>query len=90
MFYTEEDVTPAVNQATSIFGRNGVRRIGKNFEHSVTIATRELGKIWFGDVDRTALESNCKMLSERIGQTVYVFYRNDIFDFNSAVLFFNH
>jgi hypothetical protein len=88
MFYVEEDLFPAVNQAVSILGRNGVRRVGKDTEPSVSIATREFGKIWYGDVDRTTLDTACTMLSERLNQRVYLFNQDNEFNFDSARVFF--
>jgi hypothetical protein len=88
MFYTNEDLTPAVNQAVSMLGRNGVRRVGRDIEASVSIATREFGKIWYGDVDRTTVDTACTMLSERLNQRVYLFNHDNEFNFNSARVFF--
>jgi len=88
MFYTEEDLTPAVNQAVSILGRNGVRRVGKNIQPNVSVATRALGKIWYGDVDTTTLDTSCVLLSERLTQPVYLFYQDTDFDFDSTRVFF--
>jgi len=88
MFYTEEDLSTAANQAVNVFGRNGVYRVGKNIEASVSIATREFGKIWYGDMDRNTLDTACNMLSERLNQRVYLFNQDNEFNFNSARVFF--
>jgi hypothetical protein len=88
MFYTEEDLSQVVNQAVSIFGRNGIRKVGKNIEFSTAIATRELGKIWYGDIDRNTLDTACVMLSTRLNQRVYLFTHDTEFNFEAARVFF--
>lgn len=88
MFYVEEDLTPVVNHATNLFGRNGARRFGKNVEAGVSIATREFGKIWYGDADKNTLDVACTALSERLNQRVYLFYQDTEFNFESARVFF--
>jgi hypothetical protein len=88
MFYVEEDLTPAVNHAINLFGRNGARRFGKDIEAGVSVATREFGKIWYGDADKNTLEVACTALSERLNQRVYLFYQDTEFNFESARVFF--
>lgn len=92
MFYTDEDVTPSVKMAEEIFGKNGNMIPGRNVINNAAIATREFGKLWYGDIDLFDgnFEQKATDLSQRIGQTVYVFDmdRNN-FDYNNALHTFN-
>jgi len=75
MFYTDEDVTPAVQVATELFGRVGnMLPEGKFATRNVIIGTREFGKLWYGDVEGTVDYVNelCEILSKRINQQVLV------------------
>jgi hypothetical protein len=85
MFYTQEDVQPAVDAAVRIFGRNGSYVFNGNVKN-VVIATREFGKIWNGDVDVSILEDKCSQLARQIGNTVYLFegFYTDNLDFTQA------
>jgi hypothetical protein len=88
MFYTQEDVQPAVDAAVRIFGKNGSYVFDGNVKN-VVIATREFGKIWNGDVDVNSVENKCTQLARQIGNTVYLlegFYA-DNFDFSKAYQF---
>lgn len=88
MFYTDEDVTPSVKLAEEIFGKNGNMLTGRNVINNAAIATREFGKLWYGDIDLFSgnFEQNALELSRRIGQTIYVFDidRNN-FNYSSAL-----
>ena len=74
MFYTAEDIQPAVQVATELFGPVGNMIYGKNVTKNVLIGTREFGKIWYGDVegDVEFITGLCSVLSQRIGQTAMV------------------
>ena len=74
MFYTAEDIQPAVQVATELFGSVGIMMEGKNVTKNVLIGTREFGKIWYGDVDGDIdfINGLCGVLSQRIGQTAMV------------------
>ena len=75
MFYTEEDVTPAVQVATELFGPVGNMLEGGRFvTQNVIIGTREFGKLWYGDVEGTVDYVNelCEILSKRINQQVSI------------------
>ena len=89
MFYVEEDVLPAVKTATELFGQVGNFAEGKNVARNVSIATRQFGKIWYGDVDATAAEiaTKCKDIAQRINQTVYMFNSGNEFEYNTAAKF---
>ena len=71
MFYTAEDIQPAVQVATELFGSVGTMMEGKNVTKNVLIGTREFGKIWYGDVDGDVdfINGLCGVLSQRIGFT---------------------
>jgi len=74
MFYSAEDVQPAVQVAVELFGPVGNMMEGKNVSKNVLIGTREFGKIWYGDIDGDLdfVNSRCSVLSQRIGQTATV------------------
>lgn len=75
MFYTEEDVTPAVQVATELFGPVGnMLEAGRFVTQNVIIGTREFGKLWYGDVEGTVDYVNelCEILSKRINQQVSI------------------
>ncbi len=93
MFYSEEDVQPAVALATKIFGlpeqyytwSDGPSML------NVVIMTRKFGKIWSGDLllEKDAgqasviLQKNLDILSDSIGQPVYL--TDGDFDFTLAI-----
>lgn len=81
MFYTAEDVNPAVAAATEVFGKVGSMLEGKNVLYNITIATREYGKLWYGDLEMSTeeLHNKCKTLGQKIGQKVY-FLKDGQFD----------
>jgi hypothetical protein len=89
MFYENDDIQPAVNVATEMFGNVGRMLYGKNVLYNVTLATREFGKIWYGDMDTIAMspQSQCSVLSQRINQTVYMFNNSNTFDYTTATKF---
>jgi hypothetical protein len=89
MFYVEEDILPAVKAATEIFGPAGQFAEGKNVMRNVFLATRQFGKIWYGDVDTatTELATKCKELAQKIDQTIYVFSSSNEFEYNTATKF---
>ena len=75
MFYTEEDVTPAVQIAVELFGPVGNMLQESRFvTRDVIIGTREFGKLWYGDVEGTVDYVNelCEILSKRINQQVSI------------------
>jgi hypothetical protein len=72
MFYTEEDIQPAVTAAVRIFGNNGTYVFGKNTVN-ITVATREFGKIWYGDVSATTVNAKCSQLARMINSNVFLF-----------------
>jgi len=75
MFYTEEDVEPAAQIATELFGKVGnVLPAGRFVTQNVIIGTNEFGKLWYGDVEGTTdfVNELCEVLSKRINQKVFV------------------
>lgn len=89
MFYDKDDVQPVVNIATEMFGVSGRMLYGKNVLYNVTLATKEFGKIWYGDMDTIAMspQTQCGVLSQRINQTVYMFDNSNTFDYTTALKF---
>lgn len=72
MFYTEEDVQPAVNEATKIFGEVGLMLYDTGHMKNQNIVTKEFGKLWYGDVDINTADAMCTALSKVIKKTVYM------------------
>jgi hypothetical protein len=89
MFYNEDDVQPVVTIANEMFGKSGRMLDGKNVLRNITLATREFGKIWYGDMDTIMMNpmDQCKVLSSRINQTVYMFDNSNTFDYTTATKF---
>lgn len=81
MFYTEDDVTPAVNEAVKIFGEVGLMHYDTGHMKNQNIVTKEFGKVWYGDVDINTADSMCVALSKAIGKTVYMLPQ-DSWEFN--------
>lgn len=91
MFYTEEDVLPSVKIAEEMFGKNGSMITGKNVITNAAIATKEFGKLWYGDIDLFDgnFEQKGAEFSRKIGQTVYVFGTDrSNFDYHNALHIF--
>jgi hypothetical protein len=51
MFWTEEDISPVVQVANSVFGPVGNMSMEPNTNYNVAIETARFGKIWYGDVE---------------------------------------
>jgi len=90
MFWQEDDVQPAVNSATKLFGKQNQYHHGINTLKNVTIYTAEYGKLWFGDVCLgEAMEGGFKdklrLLSKLINQRVCYNIGSGNFDFTDSV-----
>lgn len=89
MFYSEDDVQPAVNEAIKLFGPVGNMSMERNTMYNVSIATKEFGKLWYGDIDgarfnTTAIANALAALSKLMQQKVYIL--DDSFDFDKPLL----
>lgn len=86
MFWTADDVQPAVNEAVRLFGVQGRIGNGKVSERNISIATREYGKLWYGDIseDHLTFKNKLNELANSIKQTVYVL-SSDSYDFNDPL-----
>lgn len=78
MFYSEEDIQPAVTAAEKVFGVQGSMDYGKNVLYNVNIFTREFGKVWYGDVSAFDVSDKLKELSAMINTPVSLV--NDSFE----------
>tara|TARA_R110000868_G_scaffold100847_2_gene277349 strand:+ start:438 stop:677 length:240 start_codon:yes stop_codon:yes gene_type:complete len=78
MFFIEEDVAPAVQVATELFGPVGNMMEGKNVLKNITIGTFQFGKIWYGDIegDTDYILSLCSVLTQRTGYQSFVVGEN--------------
>ena len=70
MFYTAEDVQPAVNAAVKMFGPQGRMDTGKNVFYNASVFTKEYGKLWYGDISKDGVGEKLKMLSATINMNV--------------------
>jgi diphthamide synthase (EF-2-diphthine--ammonia ligase) len=78
----------AFNAAREVFGFEGrlisqsKSRYRENYpDHTVVfngnLCTKEIGKIWFGDIDVTLEKDKIDQLAKTIGMKVYVLYESD-------------
>lgn len=81
MFYTPEDIKPAVATATQMFGPVGnmIVYVGDtnkapHVHVNVTLNTPQFGKIWYGDVECSPQEllKRVDILGKKIGQPVTI------------------
>lgn len=74
MFYTEEDIQPAVDAAVSVFGTPGNMSMEPNTNWDVIVETSNFGKIWYGDVEGGVemLVQKKQELEKLINETVLV------------------
>lgn len=72
MFYTEEDVLPAVKSAIDVFGPQAQYR-EKNYVF-IGLQTPKFGMIWYGDFDGDYVKASkfADVLSTKINQKVKV------------------
>jgi len=91
MFYVEEDIAPAVDMAQNLFGTVGNMSNESNTMKNISVATREFGKLWYGDIDgkfsTTMIVEKLGSLSKSLQQKVYIL--DDSFDFDKPVLSIN-
>jgi len=73
MYWTREDIEPAVQLAEKLFGPNNrMEHDNRNALKGISIMTREFGKIWFGDIElNEQTRENMEKLSVTINQRVY-------------------
>jgi len=84
MFWQAEDVQPAVDVASKLCGKVGNVSFSKHALHNVSIATREFGKLWYGDIESTDVVAILNNISGAINQKVFVL--DESFDFNTPIL----
>lgn len=76
MFYTHEDIQPAVELAQRVLGKqNTYLPTANNSLHGISVATREYGKLWHGDLyygDK--LFHQLESLSATLNQVVYLIH----------------
>jgi len=93
MFYTQEDIQPAVDLAVKIFGPPEQYHTwrGGQVMMNVALMTRKYGKIWSGDLSldkdtgkaSTELQRKLDLLSDSINQTVFL--TDGDFDFTQPI-----
>ena len=72
MFWTDEDIKPAVDSAEQLFGPQN-QYIKDTPYKNMSIISREFGKIWYGDVDFDEnFKEKMEMLSVTINQKLYL------------------
>lgn len=93
MFYSEEDIQPAVNLAKKLFGKAEQYYSWSEGQVVVNVAimTRRYGKIWSGDLllgknagtASEILQKNLDLLSDSISQIVFL--TDGDYDFTRAI-----
>lgn len=78
MFYTEEDVQPAVDMATELFGTVGNMSEEKNALKNIVIFSGQYGKLWYGDIQDTAdnVRDKCSQIAQKFNINVEVHTEN--------------
>lgn len=78
MFWNEEDVQPAVDMATEMFGTVGNMSETKNTLKNVFIFSKQYGKLWYGDIEDTTdnVRQKCGQIAQKLG--IHVELVNDI------------
>lgn len=72
MFYTADDVSPAVKVVADVFGKVGNMETGKNVLYNVSIFSREYGKLWYGDLVNEGVSDKLTTLSTKLGMSLSV------------------
>lgn len=74
MFFSAEEIQPAVDVVTSTLGQQGIMLDGKGITKNVILGSPQFGKLWYGDVDGDMeyIHSICNILSQRTGQRIAV------------------
>ena len=72
MFYTAEDVSPAVKVVADVFGKVGNMETGKNVLYNVSIFSRQYGKLWYGDLVNEGISDKLTTLSTKLGMSLSV------------------
>lgn len=87
MFWTEEDVQPMVTELVKTFGPQGSITSENNTLKNVCIATREYGKLWYGDISDTnqVLIAKLGNIINTYKQDIYLL-KQDSYDFNQPLL----
>jgi len=72
MFYTEEDVQPAVDMAIELFGTVGNISNERSSMKNMVITTDKFGHLWYGDIEDTldSIRTKCSILSQKFELTV--------------------
>jgi hypothetical protein len=73
MFYTEEDVQPAVDMATELFGKVGNISNERTSIKNVIITSDKFGHLWYGDIEDTmeSVSAKCTTLSQKFDLKVF-------------------
>lgn len=73
MFYVEEDVLFAVQEAIKVFGPVGAMNQDARLKN-YTVFSRKFGKIWYGDIALTHRDATTKLidLSQRLGEQLWL------------------
>ena len=74
MFYTEEDVQPAVDMATELFGKIGNMSAEKNVLKNIAIFSKQYGKLWYGDIQdqMEIIQNKCNQIAQKFSINVEV------------------
>jgi hypothetical protein len=72
MFYTEEDVQPAVDMATELFGTVGNMSAEKSVLKNMIIFSKQYGKLWYGDIEdhMDNINTKCNQIAQKLNINV--------------------
>lgn len=67
MFYSEEDVQPAVDMAMELFGTVGNISQERSSMKNMLITSDKFGHLWYGDIEESidSIMSKCTTLSQK-------------------------
>lgn len=74
MFYTEEDVQPAVDMATELFGTVGNISNERSSMKNAIVTSDKFGHLWYGDIDSNmeSVLASCAVLSQKFDLKVSI------------------
>lgn len=75
MFWSEEDIQPAVNMAVELFGVCGRMSNEQITVKNVVITSNKFGHLWYGDIDSSIelINEKCNIIAKRFDVKVSVF-----------------
>ena len=72
MFWTEEDIQPAVDMSVEMFGKIGNMSQEKSVMKNVVITSNKFGHLWYGDIKDTmeSITKKCASIAQKFDMNV--------------------